>query len=198
MRPTTGIRPPEAPTAAAICKQFELGEDARGLLDDEASADEFVEALVQNRLLTDAIRFTAYRLSKREAVWWGCLCAWEVCRPKPTPAAAEALKASALWARDPSEENRRAAEAAAEPAVATPAGNLAMAAFLSGGSMSPPKMPVVAPAPGLTARLVSEAVLLASRLAPPDQTPAHQRRFLGIASEITSGRLSLATQGKSS
>lgn len=183
-------KPPEPPKAAAICEQFKLGEDARELLEPDDSAEYYLSALIENGLFTDAIRFTAYRLSKREAVWWGCLCAWEACRPKPTPAVSAALHACTVWVREPSEENRYTAEAARDAALGTPAGHLALAVFLSGGSISRPELPPVAPNPGLTARLVAEAVLLASRLVPPSETSTCQRRFLGIAAEISSGQFS--------
>lgn len=186
MRPGSS-KPPEPPKAAAICAQFELGEDACALLEPDDSADYFLTTLIENRLFVDALRFTAYRFSKREAVWWGCLCAWEVCRPKPKQVVSTALQACALWVKDPSEENRRATQAAGDAALGTPAGSLALATFLSGGSMSEPNLPVVEPGPLLTAKLVAEAVLHASRQVP--ETPACQRRFLGIASEIALGKV---------
>lgn len=193
MSPVTPVRPqPKSPGAADICKQFELGEDARGLLDAEDDADHFLSVLIENRLFTDAIRFTAYRFSKREAVWWGCLCAWEVSRPKPTAQVTAALQACARWVGEPSEEGRLAAEAASDAALGTPAGNLALAVFLSGGSISGPRSPAIAPGPLLTAKLVAEGVLLASRLVAPDQTAACQRRFLGMAAEISAGQVPVA------
>lgn len=196
MTPTS--RPASEPAkAAAICKQFEPSEGARELLQADDSAASYLSALLENQLFTDAIRFTAYRLSKREAVWWGCLCAWQVCRPKPTPAESAALRACAVWVKEPSDDNRRPTEAVGNAALGTPAGTLALAVFLSGGSLSGPGLPPVAPQPGLTGRLVSEAVLLASRLGPPGQTAASQRRFLGIAAEMSTSTFA-APSGKRS
>ncbi|MGE3803849.1 MAG: hypothetical protein AB7K24_04140 [Gemmataceae bacterium] len=187
MRPSARTEPLKA---ADICRHFELSEDARELLEPEDEADYYLSVLVENELFTDAIRFAAYRLSKRESIWWGCLCAWEVCRPKPKEVEAAALRACTVWVKEPGEQHRRAAQAIAEPALGTPAGNLALAVFLSGGSIAPDNCPPVASPPAVTGRLVSEAILLASRLVPHEKSAAQQKRFLGIAAEIVAGRLS--------
>lgn len=186
-------QPPQPPRAADICKRFELGEIARALLDAEDEPDEFLAVLMENRLFTDAIRLTAYRLSKRQAVWWGCLCAWDVCRPSPSSQVTAALQACARWVREPNEEHRRESERTADAVLGTPAGNLALAVFLSGGSISAPQSPSVSPGPLLTAKLVAEAVLLASRIAVPEKTVECQRRFLGMAAEISAGQVPIAS-----
>jgi hypothetical protein len=157
------------------------------LLQGAVEPDAFLGRLVENQLHADAIRFTAHRLPRPEALWWGCLCVWEVSRPKPTPAAETALGSVIEWLKDPSELRRRHAEQAGHAAgMDTPAGLLALAVFMSGGSISAPKLPEVAPDPLMTAKLVANAVLMASRTQTPETTL--QRQFFQMARDVAEGR----------
>ena len=133
------------PCVTKICEGVKLGDRARGLLDDELAPREYFDLLVSNGLDEDAIQFMARWLSKREAVWWGCLCAWAVCRPNPAEAVDAALKAAVTWVQDPSEENRQETRTRGKAAgPQTPAGGVALAAFhnfgqhlVAGSSRSP-------------------------------------------------------------
>src|SRR5207302_301373 len=120
--------------AVEVCKRIAPGEAAKGLLREGLNARQYLDLLTENGLLPDAVRFLAQVAPKREAVWWACRCARSVAGAEPPAQAAAALKAAEKWAADPSEDNRRAAQAAAEAAGAeTPAGCAALAAFWSGG-----------------------------------------------------------------
>lgn len=174
-----------APLAEIIARDCTLSDAARALLVDDQSAEAYVALLSANRLYADGLRFMAHRLPKRAALWWGCLCVWEIDRPEPSPATSATLQAVVDWIREPSEKHRRAADTAAEVAgLDSPAGALAQAVFLSGGSMSLPGLPAVAPDPLLTAKMVAHAVLLASWSTLPDQWDQCQRRFLSMAGEV--------------
>lgn len=180
--------PPAAATAAEIGRRCELGDEAHALLRDHLRPEAYLDLLGQKELYPDAIRFTAQWLSKQAAVWWGCLCTWEVCRPQPPGPIAAALKAAVHWVQDPSEENRRAAEAAGEAAgPGTPAGAVALAAFWSGGNMSRADLPQVPPPPLLTGTTIAAAVLLAAAQSP---TPAAVSccRFLQLGREVAAGQ----------
>src|SRR5579871_5960995 len=127
MTPAAPTRPP-ARLAAEVAKSLPLSDAAKALLTPALSVRQFFEALVAAPLPEDAIRLLAVSLPKREAVWWGCLCV-RPALPTPTPEpAAKALAAAERWVKDPSEANRRLAEAAAEAAgYGTAAGCLAAA-----------------------------------------------------------------------
>jgi hypothetical protein len=180
----------EAPrTAADVCQSFEPGQDARGLLRDEMTPKAYFSLLVQKELYDAAVQFTARWLSKREAVWWGCLCAWDRKRPEPPEAIDGALGAAVRWVLEPSEENRRAARAAGKEAGAgTAAGSLALAAFYSEGSISYPDLPEVAPPSDLTARTVAIAVGLAARQGSPSEKDDRRRQFLQMGLEVALGK----------
>src|SRR5262249_46156018 len=150
-------------TTAKISQRFELSEDARRLLHAELEPEEFVKLLDAHQMFTDGIRFLAYALPKREAIWWGSLCGWPVYRPKPPVPIRGGVGAVVAWVQEPAEENRRAAEAAIEVAgVDTPAGGLAAAVFLSGDNIAPPKQPEVKPKPFVWSKVLAGALTQAA------------------------------------
>lgn len=178
-----------SPPAATICQRFELGDEAKALLKKELKPLAFFQLLLEHKLYEDAIRFLSYLLPTRQAVWWGCMCVWHVARPEASSTAGAALEAVFRWVHDPSEDNRRAAEAAAQAAgPGTPAGALAMAVFLSGGSISLAKLPEVLPKPFLAAKTVANAVLAAARKVKPAQVPEMQRNLLNIGHDVAQGK----------
>jgi hypothetical protein len=178
----------EARTAAEVCKRFPLGEDAKKLLRDGQTPRQFLDALLERQEYPDAARFLAHALPKREAVWWACLCARAAHGAGAPAKAAAALQAAEKWVADPSEDNRRAAMAAAEAAeLGTPAGCAAVAAFWSGGSLAPPNVPAVPPGEHLTAHGVAGAVLLAAVLTQPEKAAERYRQFFTLGVEVASG-----------
>ena len=177
--------------AAEICERFELGAEARKLLRPGLSAKEFLKLLDAHQLFGDAIRFVAYALPSREAIWWGSLCAWSMYRPKPPDKIAPALNAVVAWVQEPSEETRRAAEAVMEEAgMDTPAGGLAAAVFFTGDNIAPakPKQPEVKPKPFLWSKILAGAVGSAAKLAPADKKKQRERQFLILATDVADGR----------
>jgi hypothetical protein len=173
----------------AIAAPCRLTEEARQLLREDLSPQTYFELLRKEHLYVDAIQFMAHRLPKREAVWWGCLCVWKVSRPHLPQAESVALQAAVHWVLDPSENNRRAAEATGQAAgVGTPSGCVALAAFWSDGSLSPRGLPEVAPPPFLTARTIAGALCLAAVLPQADKQTELQGLFLRLANEVANGK----------
>jgi hypothetical protein len=130
-------------------------------------------------------------LPKREAVWWAWVCARRAAGTEPAPKIKESLDATEKWIAQPTDDNRRAAMAAAEAAdVGTPAGCAGMAAFFSGGSMAPPGVQAVPPGPHLTAKSVSGAIALAALGGDPEKAPDNFRAFLEQGTNVA-GRIKL-------
>jgi hypothetical protein len=174
--------------AAAVCDRFPLGEQAALHLTPKQSPHEFLELLTEKRLYPDAVRLIAYALAKRDAVRWACLCLREALGANLTPKARPALEAAEAWAKRPTEENRRAGLTAAEATgFGSPAGMAALAAFWSGGSLTGPDDPVVAPDEHMTATAVAGAVLLASVGAATDEVMKRQQRFLFLGLTVACG-----------
>ncbi|HVA48806.1 MAG TPA: hypothetical protein VNH11_20740 [Pirellulales bacterium] len=179
----------EAKTAAEICARFELGEQAKLLPREGIAPAAFLERLIGERQFLDAVRFLAYALPKREAIWWAARCARLVAGAASTPEQQSALEVTERWCAQPSEELRRAAMAASEKAqLKTPAGCVALAVFFSGGSLAPPDVPVVPPADDLTARTVAGAVLMAAVVSQPEKAEEKYPRFLEQGIAVASGQ----------
>jgi hypothetical protein len=177
-----------ARTAAEVCQQLPLGDEAKALLRDGLTPAQYLAALMGAQLHLDAIRFLARALPKREAVWWACVCTRGALGDSPPPASAAALRAAERWVADPSEDNRRAAMAAAEPiGLGDPAGCAAVASFWSGGSLAPPALPVVPPGEHLTAHAAAGAVMLAAVRTEPAKAAEKHRRFLALGIEVANG-----------
>lgn len=136
----------------------------------------------------DALRLIAHALPKREAVWWACMCARAVPALEPNPTDAEALVAAELWVRRPDEASRRATmEIAQKGGFRSAESWAAVAAFWSGGSMSPEGQPEVLPAEHLTGVAVVGAIMMAAMRHKPERAPQRFLRFLASARDIAAG-----------
>ena len=178
----------EAKTSAAIGQLVELDDEARVLITEGQTPAAYIQLLQEKKLFADAIRFLAIALPKREAVWWACVASRSMMTQESPPQDVATLSAAEAWVYQPTEENRRQAMAYAEAAeFKTAASWAATAAFWSAGSMAPPDAPVVPPAPDLTAKAVTGAVLLAASMADPSKLDEVYVRMLGIGLNIAQG-----------
>ena len=91
-------------TAAEICQRLEPGEKALKLLQPKLSPKEFLRLLDAERLCADGMRFAAYALPCRGAIWWGSLCVWSIYRPKPPEKMEAALSSVVAWVQEPDDE----------------------------------------------------------------------------------------------
>jgi hypothetical protein len=179
-----------AKTATEVCAKFALGDDSRPLLKDGMTPDQFVAVLREKDQLTDAMRFLAQALPKREAVFWAYACAKEAAGDKPPENIAKALATTHRWILDPTEDNRRAAQPAYEAAdLGTPAGCTAAAVFWSGGSMAPKEAPMVPPPDHLTGHGVAGALMLAGVQKEPEKFKQKYASFIDQGLAVASGKL---------
>jgi hypothetical protein len=181
---STPVRVPSK--TVTISTVAELGDEAMALLGPEMHPLEFVALLMEKTLYPDAVRFIAHALPKREAVWWGWVCARRAAGDNPQPKIKAALDATEKWIAQPSEVNRRSAMAAAQKAeLGTAAGCAGLAAFFSGGSLAPPEAPVVPPGEFLSAKAVSGAVIFAAVAKEPERAPERFKSFVAQGVEVT-------------
>jgi hypothetical protein len=128
----------------------------------------------------------AHALPRREAVWWGWVCARRASGENPPPKIKGALDATEKWIAQPNEDNRRSAMAAAQKAeLGTAAGCAGLAAFFSGGSLAPPEAPVVPPGEFLTAKAVSGAVIFAAVAKEPERAPEKFKSFVAQGVDVS-------------
>ncbi|MPY86413.1 MAG: hypothetical protein GEU99_00650 [Luteitalea sp.] len=170
---------PQPPHPVFLIEAAELGKEARALLRDEHDARGYMAALIETVQLVDAIRFLAHALPVREAIWWAWCCA-RLSAAEELPANQQAaLGATERWIRQPTDEHRRSMLAIAEQAeLGSPAGAAALAVFFSGGSITPPDAPEVAPPSYAAAKLIAGSVILAGVVAEPELAPEKYRGFI--------------------
>lgn len=188
--PDTAARTGCARPAMSVAKNVTLAQEATALLRDNQTAGEFLAALIAAKRHLDALRFAAHALSTEDAIWWACLCLWEFYRPNPSADVTHVLETTVTWLQEPSDEHRREVDAAGKAAgVHTPSGSLATAVFFSGGSVSLPDLPEVAPKPDMAAKNAANAVLLACRSGAPVDNIHMQNHCLFLALEVARGEL---------
>ncbi len=179
----------QAATAAEICANFDLKKEAKQLLGEGMSPQEFLAALIENKKHLDAIDFMAHALPVREGIWWGCLCMQHALGDQLSPTDRAAATAAVQWVMSPNEQSRAAAKAPAEAAgPASVAGSLAMAANQTGGSSAPPGAPAVSPSKFAPAKSIAAAVKLASIKSDPVKIAGTQKTYLELALEVAEGR----------
>jgi hypothetical protein len=190
MTVSAGVQPAYAPQSprrgtADLCTIADLGDAARALLDGAPPPPkDFIGRLAEAKLYTDAVRFLAHALPRRECVWWAWVCARKAAGDAPPPPIKNALDATERWIVQPSEDHRHAALTFGELAdFGTPAGCAALAAFMSGGSLAPPNAPVVPPGEFMTAKASSGSVILAA-VANPDRDADNFKEFINLGLEV--------------
>jgi hypothetical protein len=175
----------ENSTIEAVASVAELGDEAMAMIKPELHPADFVAKLMDKQFYPDAVRFVAHALPKREAVWWAWMSARRGSGDHPPRPIKASLEATEKWIAQPSDENRRAAKAAADTAkLDTAAGCAGLAAFFSGDSLAPPDLPAVAPGPYLTAKAVSGAVNFAAMAGEPKQAPEKFKSFVAQGLDV--------------
>lgn len=190
MTPTDPADSHRLSRAADVCRLFRLSPAARELFSSDLSPRAFFDRLVAADHLTDARRLLAHGLRPEASVWWAAMCLHHSGGHKPLGGPAEewAFDAVGRWSAGPTEAARRAAEKAGWAArPTTAAGILALAVFLSGGSISRPNLPAVMPKVHLCGRLCGVVVYLASVRFEPTEYMAHLRQYLQIGLSVARG-----------
>lgn len=168
-----------------IAKLAKLSAAGQEICAGESQVDAALKRLEAAGLIADAVAFLAHALPKREVVWWGLLCLWDVRRPKVAAFEETIYRALVRWLRQPTEEHRRQVSAAGKAAGMTSlAGHLARAAFVSGGSMTRADLPKVLPPPHSTALIVRKILKAAAAKANPRNPEERLTTFLRVGLEI--------------
>ena len=127
--------------------------------------------------LAAVLRYLAYALPEREAVWWACRCVEHA--GTGAPAAKSVTEAAQNWVRRPQDADRLALlHAAREAGASTPAGFVGRAAYAS--------LPTD-PASLRAGLSVAEAVRLAAGALPAAGQAAGLARFRASALDIAAG-----------
>ena len=147
--------------ARQIAEAMEV--EPAALPEDGIDPRSFYQSLKDKGELDRAVRYLGHALPRFEAVAWAAHCVRSVPRDQPHALDRQALDRTLQWLDEPTDDYRRAAQQAGQSASkGSPEGLLAMAAFMSGGSISPPDLPPVNPPQEVCGRIASAAVLIAA------------------------------------
>jgi hypothetical protein len=165
----------------------DLGEHAR------MAPEAYFAKLRGDGRLNDAVFFLGQALPRYETVTWAARVVRDLRQPilKPGPEA-NALRATLLWVQDPSDTRRRTAfEAADKVRNAGPERLVALAAYFSGGSITPVDAPPVQAPREAAGRFAAGAALLAA-ISAPDRDAALSE-VLDKGAAMASGGVDLAS-----
>jgi hypothetical protein len=172
-------------TMSAVCDAAGISKEGRALLAEDAEARAFIEALVGGEQYGDAIAFLAHGMPSREAIFWAWWCANEVTADDAPEAMRTALSATRAWLKEPTDENRRAAMAAAEAAdYGTPAGFAGVAVFFTGDTIGPADAPPAPAGDFAAAKAIGGCVNISAGYDEPEDVPARFRTFIEKGLEI--------------
>lgn len=188
------MTPPKATelSLVATCAYLEFADDVGAMATHSKSPDDLIAKLAEQEKFQDALRLRAHLLTKRQAVWWGCLCVREEL-DTPLPAnQMVALRAAANWVGQPEEKYRRFAEECAASAKYSGIGAmLALSAFWSDGSVAPEGNPDVAPDERLTSQGVSAALISAAYHGSPTKAAERFHAFLAKGQDVANEKVPL-------
>jgi hypothetical protein len=171
-----------AEPVAELLSRVRLEDAAKPIVAGAKNARGAVDALVGNKQITEALKVLAAALPPQPAVRWAVRCVRQTGDLSKGDEAA--LSAAERWCAEPTEQNRREAQAAAERLeYGTAAAWAAVSAFWSGGSMAPPNVPAVPPPPDLMPQAVFGALSLAAVAQGGDKADEMKQRFLSFGLE---------------
>jgi hypothetical protein len=186
------------PTAAAVrrivavAQQADLSEASRSLVVGQHSASDALEALVAAGQRDDAMRFLAYWLERKQAVWWTCLCVKMALGDAAKPPQQAALDAARDWVVDPNEEHRLAAlTASRDKEAGTLAAWAARTAVWNSDNISGEGLPQVPPPEGLGPKAVLSTLTVAVAAAGQDEADGRRDQFIRRGVAILNGEESL-------
>lgn len=173
---------------ALITPHAGLSDEASSAINGSTQVPDALARLEASGFLVEATRLMAHALPKREAVWWGCMCAGHTAPTGLPEADQKCRRAAEDWVRQQSEASRYAAWTLAQASgCQTPEAWTAIAAFWSGGSMAPEGQPAVPPQPHFTGVAVAGVIGLAAVRGDVTRRDARLRRFLESGRNIAVG-----------
>ena len=149
-------------TVKELSEIAELSDGARALVKDDSTPPGYLDSLEKQELYPDAIKFQAHHLPADAAVKWASACIKELRSPETKDQKDEPLDAVDQWVKAPGDQTRFAAKEAADKSKKSgPSKILAMAVFLSGGSLTPPGSPEAPPPKWAAQKMIAGSIQVA-------------------------------------
>ncbi|MFO0876206.1 MAG: hypothetical protein U0840_02445 [Gemmataceae bacterium] len=174
-----------AKTPAEVCTRAKMPAAALACLHERGTLRDYLEQLLQQKMFPEAERYLAFGLPPRDGIWWGSL-ALRHLQPTLAGPQATALHAVVNWVLQPDEKHRQAVEPFAGTSSA--AAFLAQAVAWTGGSLFPPRMPVVKPKLELPHEGLLAALTLAVASVPPPEMEKAHRQVIALGMQVARGK----------
>lgn len=176
-----------AQIAATAC----VGDEGKALLRDDLYPVPYLDLLAEKALFKDALNFFAHAVPTIVTIEWAveCLKHFKPAEPEAGKAKAvepDPLAASEKWLKTRSEDDRWAAKKAATSC--SPAGPLALAVFMAGPSITPPKAPPTPPPPYAAEKLAAGAVRISVLKTDPAKAPENFKRVIDMGKRLAKVR----------
>lgn len=176
------MSPPALSETNAVQHHVILGDAARDIFQESAQPAQALARLFEARLDLDLVRVLPYLLPIRQAVWWGCLCAWHVREQRPAEQQ-QALEAAIAWVLAPTAAAGRVALTAADRAQLNNAAGCCARAAGAAGHQADSRSPWQPGQLLLAARSAQGAALFAQA-----QRPAtHHLQFATFGLQVARG-----------
>lgn len=173
---------------ASLIPHLGLKPEASAATEGSSRVEDMLAKLEAAGFLIEATRLMAHALPKRETVWWSCMCAGHTVPPDLPEADQKCRRAAEEWVRQQNEKARYAAwDVAQASGFGTPEAWTAVAAFWSGGSMSPEGQPAVPPQPHFSGNAVAGVIALSAVRGDVTRRDARLHRFLESGRNIAVG-----------
>jgi hypothetical protein len=157
---------------------------ASALVKEESTPSTYLESLEKQELYQDAIRFLAYKLPTDAGIKWASSCLKELRAPE-SKEKDEPLDAADAWVKAPGDPTRWAAKDSADKVKdAGPSKLVAMAVFMSGGSMTPPGSPETPPPPYVAQKMIAGSVLVAVVSHEPQKSTERYKQALKLGKAL--------------
>jgi hypothetical protein len=148
-------------TVKELSETAGVSDAARILVQEDSTPSSYLETLEKQELYQDAIRFLAYKLPVDAGVKWASACIKELRSPESQAQKDEELDAADQWIKTPGDPTRWAAKDAADKSKKNgPCTLLAMAVWMSGGSMTKPPAPDTPPPPNVSQKMIAGSILV--------------------------------------
>src|SRR5690349_21339816 len=135
-------------TTKEIANAANLSPAGYSLLREDSTDTTFLDNLERDSLNEDAVRFLAMKLSPADGIKWALQCARELQPAEKLDRQRETLDAADKWVQAPSDTTRWDTKNTSERVKAeAPANLVALAVYMSGGSITPPGSPSTEPPP---------------------------------------------------
>lgn len=174
---------------ADVCRRYPAAQTSLALIPEAKTVPKFLTALLGSGQGAESARVVAHWLPKPHVIWWGCLCAWHLYRPQPSPSNKEVLEAVLRWLVEPTDARREGLQHIAEDfGMSSLVGCLAQACAWSEGSMTPRGTPPVEPPPYLPGRVVAAGLVVETDQRPGPTAAADYHQYVQIGLEVAAGR----------